>query len=178
MAGLPHQASGLSFVRAQKGEPMPIRIMQDQQREIRLLEFSGTILRQEIEPVSQLYLDREFYRFSDREVVLFTPDVSLAGIDVEDIGFLADSYIEAVRRRGDQAPVLSAWVMGDHVRAEARLWWDFTRDHAQMREPRFLVETVESALTALGMPHEWAGDLRACRGFRQLTGGGAVSLPG
>ncbi len=115
---------------------MPIRIMQDQQREIRFLEFSGTIQRQEIEPISQLYLDRDFYRFSDREIVLFTPDVSLAAIDVEDIGFLADRYIEAVRRRRAQAPVLSAWLMCDHVRAQARPCWLFTRQPAPLRDPR------------------------------------------
>ncbi|WP_417478278.1 hypothetical protein [Maricaulis sp.] len=146
-------------------------MMRHQQRELRLIEFSGTIMHEEFEPFSRFYLDRDFYRFADREVVLFTPDVSLAAVDVEDISMLADSYIEALRLRGDQTAVLSAWVMGDHVRAETRLWWEFTRDHSRLREPRHIVETVEAALHALGCPQEWAADMRTHSGFKVFEAG-------
>ena len=145
---------------------MTIRILVDHRREIGLIQFSGVVRREEIGVISRLYLDRDFYRFTDKELVQFTPDASLAGIDVEDIGLLADSYVEAVRRRGDQQPILSAWVMSNQVRIEARMWWDFTRDHVQMRSARFLVETIEAALSALGLPQDWAEDVRAGRGFR------------
>jgi hypothetical protein len=115
---------------------MPIRIMQDRARGIRVIKFTGKVLRDDLEALAPLYLDRDFYRFADRELVLFEPPVSMAAIDIEDIGLLADSYIEALRERGDQAAVLSAWVMNETVRAEIRLWWEFTREHSVLREPR------------------------------------------
>ncbi|WP_339737799.1 hypothetical protein [uncultured Maricaulis sp.] len=151
---------------------MPIQILQDQQREIRLIEFSGTVRREELGALSRLYIDRDFYRFGDREVVFFKPDASLAAIDVEDISHLADSYIEAIRMRDDQTAVLSAWVMGDHVRADIRLWWEFTRGHVQMREPRTVVDNIEAALIALGLSPDWAEDLQAHRGFRRFDSAG------
>ncbi|WP_417310373.1 hypothetical protein [Devosia sp.] len=145
---------------------MPIQIMQDQRRGVRVIEFTGQIVREDLETVSRLYTDRDFYRFEDREVVLFAPDASLAAIDVEDLSLLADSYIEALHQRGDQTAVLSAWVIGDHVRAEIRLWWEFSRDHSRLREPRSVVSSLEDALSALGLPEDWADDLRARQGCR------------
>jgi len=145
---------------------MPIRIMQDQERGLRVIEFTGPIHRDDFETLSRLYFDRDFYRFTDREVVLFAPTASLAAIDVEDISLLADNYIEALRQRDDQVPVRAAWVMGDHVRAEARLWWDFTREHSRLNGERAVVDTLEAGIAALGLDPELAHDLRTRRGFR------------
>lgn len=144
---------------------MSVRVLVDRRRHIRLIELSGTIGRQDLESLGHLYSDRDFYDFRAKEIVVFLADASLAAIDVEDLGMLADSYIEALRDREDRTQVESAWIMGDNVRNEARMWWEFTRDPALMRPQRHLVDSLESALEALQLPLDWADELRAETGL-------------
>ncbi|WP_417494444.1 hypothetical protein [Maricaulis sp.] len=151
---------------------MAVGMSVDLDREIRIFVFSDVVTPTDFDFVARLYSDRDHYRFSDREIVFFTPDVSMAKIDTEDIGGLADSYFEALRARNDTKPDRSIWVLPDHVRNDARLWREFTREPENHHKSREYVQTLEDAMQAYGLPEAWLEDLkqgRGCRNFGQLA---------
>lgn len=140
----------------------------DLERGLRILVFGGRVAPTDLDFIGKLYLDREHFRLGDREIAYFTPDVSLAGIDTEDLGALADSYSEAMRSRDGTFSRGSVWVMPDQVRGEARLWREFTRDSAKTNRRRSYVDSLAAALAALGLADSWLDDIRHARGFLQF----------
>ncbi|SDM53863.1 hypothetical protein [Maricaulis salignorans] len=147
---------------------MAVGMSVDLEREIRIFVFSETVIPADFDFVARLYGDRENYRFTDREIVFFTPDVSMAQIETEDIGGLADSYFEALRARNDTKPDRSIWVMPDHVRNDARLWREFTREPENHHKSREYMDNFAAALAAYDLPSSWLDDIRQGRGLREF----------
>lgn len=146
----------------------------DLERGIRIFTFSGTVTPADFEFIGNFYSDREHYRFTDREIVFFAQDVSLAQIETEDLGGLADRFFEALRTRDDVVPDETIWIMPDQVRSEARLWREFTRDPENTYKNRRYVESLDAAVSAYGMPESWAADIRQGTGFRHFGETGVI----
>jgi hypothetical protein len=147
---------------------MAVGMSVDLDRGLRIIVFSDNVTATDLDFVGRLHNDRDHYRFIDREIVYFAPDVSLAEIEAEDIGSLADSYFEALRTRDDAVPDQSIWVMPDHVRSDARLWREFTYDSGKINRSREYLESMQAALAAYGMPADWLDDIRQGKGFRHF----------
>ena len=147
---------------------MAVGMSVDLERGLRIFTFSGSVTPGDLDFVAKLYHDHENYRFTDREIVYFAPDVSLALIEAEDLGALADRFFEALRTREDVLPDETIWVMPDHVRSEARLWREFTHDPENTSKDRRYVETLEAAIAAYRMPDAWLDDIRQGKGFRHF----------
>tara|TARA_R110002124_G_scaffold96444_2_gene241226 strand:+ start:4375 stop:4845 length:471 start_codon:yes stop_codon:yes gene_type:complete len=140
----------------------------DLEGEIRIFVFSETVTPADFDFVARLYGDRENYRFTDREIVFFTPDVSMAEIETEDIGGLADSYIEALQGRDDTRPDRSIWVMPDHVRNDARLWREFTHEPDNHHKSREYMDDFRAAMAAYDLPTSWLDKIRRGEGLLEF----------
>lgn len=140
----------------------------DLERAIRIMVFSGSVMPADLEFIGGLYGDAEHYRLTDREIAFFTPDVSLAQIDTEDLGGLADRYSEVRRDQDNALREETVWVMPDQVRSEARLWREFTRESHKADKQRVHVDTLAGAIAAYRMPAGLIEDIRHGRGFRQF----------
>jgi len=145
------------------------------ERGLRILVFSETITTADLDFIGKLYLDSDHFHFDHREIAYFTPDVSLAGIDAEDLGALADLYFEAQRVRGEVFSQDSAWAMPDHVRSEARLWREFTRDVENSSKHREYVETLQAAVEICRLPKTCFDEIRQGLGFTQFGSVGALA---
>lgn len=154
---------------------MAVGMSVDLERRLRILVFSETVTTVDLDFIGKLYLDSDHFHFDHREIAYFTPDVSLAGIDAEDLGALADLYFEAQRARGEVFSQDSVWAMPDHVRSEARLWREFTRDPENSSKDRVYVDTLEAAVTACRLPQAWYNDIRRGQGFIQFGSVGALA---
>ncbi|WP_417497893.1 hypothetical protein [Maricaulis sp.] len=150
----------------------------DLERGIRIFTFSGSVTPADLEFVATRYIDREHYRFTDREIVHFAPDVSLAEIEAEDLGALADRFFEARRTRDDVLPDETIWVMPEQVRSEARLWREFTHDPECTQKDRRYVDTLEAAVAAYRLPDAWLEDIRQGKGFRHFGEVGTIAPAG
>lgn len=139
----------------------------EMERELRIFVFSGDVTPADLDFIGKFYADREHYRFTDRAIIYFAPDTSLAQIDTEDLGDLADQYFEAQRTRDDVIVEKSVWVLPLQVRSEARIWREFTRDPEIMHQ-RSQVDTLAAALAAYDLPASWMEDIRQGTGFRQF----------
>ncbi len=146
----------------------------DRDRAVRIFVFSGQVTPVDLEFIGRQFGNREHYRFTHREIVYFAPDVSLAQIETEDLGGLADCYFEALRTRDDVIPDESIWVMPDQVRSDARLWREFTRNPASPHAERLYVESLEAALAAYRIPAAWIDDIRQGQGFDDFGQVGAL----
>lgn len=153
---------------------MSVGMSVDLERGVRIFVFSDIVTPADFDFVGRLYNDRDHYRFTDREIVFFTPDVSLAQIETGDIGSLADSYFEALRTRNDAIADQTIWVMPEQVRGDARLWREFTRDPEKSLKTRAYVETLEAALSAYKIPAAWLDHVRQGRGFLDFGEVGAL----
>ncbi|WP_339748743.1 hypothetical protein [uncultured Maricaulis sp.] len=138
------------------------------ERKLRIFVFSAIVTPVDLDFVGKLYVDREHFRYDDLEIAYFTPDVSLAQIDADDLGGLADVYFEAQRARGEVFSQNSVWTMPDQVRSEARLWREFTRDAENSNKRRRYVDSLQAAVEVHGFPQAWFDDIRQGTGFHQF----------
>lgn len=135
------------------------------ERKLRVLVFSESVTAADLGFIGELYVDREHFRYDDREIAYFAPDVSLAQIDADDLGGLADIYFEAQRARGEVFSQDSVWVMPDQVRSEERLWREFTRDAENSNKRRRYVDSLQAAVEAYQFSEAWFDDIRQGTGF-------------